>query len=165
MWAVSRPSKYVEARRPPTQAYSRRCFAARRSAAELDRYARPHVMHHNELERFFLTDNKAGIRPQHANRIRLILALLQQPRMIDGLRIPTLRLHELKGGPKDTWSVTVQANWRITWCIQSPPSWRDHQAFVAGSDGRQHHGGGEGDDDQTAARQFGTSNSRCRQLS
>ena len=27
---------------------------------------------------------------------------------------PTFRLHELKGDRKDTWSVTVQANWRIT---------------------------------------------------
>jgi proteic killer suppression protein len=25
-----------------------------------------------------------------------------------------LRLHELKGNRKGTWSVTVQANWRVT---------------------------------------------------
>jgi toxin HigB-1 len=44
----------------------------------------------------------------------LILAQLQQARTIDDLRIPTLRLHELKGERKGVWSVTVQANWRIT---------------------------------------------------
>jgi toxin HigB-1 len=69
---------------------------------------------HKGLEQFFLTGAKAGIQPQHANRIRLILAQLQQAKAIDDLRIPTLRLHELKGGRKGTWSVTAQANWRIT---------------------------------------------------
>jgi proteic killer suppression protein len=69
---------------------------------------------HKGLEQFFLTGSKAGIQPQHATRIRLILAQLQQARTIDDLRIPTLRLHELKGERKGVWSVTVQANWRIT---------------------------------------------------
>jgi proteic killer suppression protein len=69
---------------------------------------------HKGLEQFFLTGNKAGIQPLHANRIRLILAQLQQARTVDDLRIPTLRLHELKGDRKGTWAVTVQANWRIT---------------------------------------------------
>lgn len=69
---------------------------------------------HKGLEQFFLTGNKAGIQPQHANRIRLILAQLHQARTIEDMRIPTLRLHELKGDRKGIWSVTVQANWRIT---------------------------------------------------
>ena len=69
---------------------------------------------HKGLEQFFLTGNRAGIQPQHASRIRLILAQLHQARSLDDLRIPTLRLHELKGDRSGTWSVTVQANWRIT---------------------------------------------------
>ncbi len=69
---------------------------------------------HKGLEQFFLTGSKAGIQPQHANRIRLILAQLHQARSIDDLRIPSLRLHELKGDRKGIWAVTVQANWRIT---------------------------------------------------
>lgn len=69
---------------------------------------------HKGLEQFFLTGSKAGIQPLHAKRIRLILAQLHQARTLDDLRIPTLRLHELKGDRTGTWSVTVQANWRIT---------------------------------------------------
>ena len=69
---------------------------------------------HKGLEQFFLAGTKAGIQPLHANRIRLILAQLQQARTIEDLRIPTLRLHELLGDRKGIWSVTVQANWRIT---------------------------------------------------
>lgn len=74
---------------------------------------------HKGLEQFYLTGSKAGIQPQHAQRIRLTLAQLQQARSIDDMRIPTLRLHELKGDRKGTWSVTVQANWRITFGFAS----------------------------------------------
>ncbi len=69
---------------------------------------------HKGLENFFLTGSNAGIQPQHAKRLRLVLAQLHQARTITDMNIPTLRLHELKGDRKGTWSVTVQANWRIT---------------------------------------------------
>ena len=69
---------------------------------------------HKGLEKFFLTGSKARIQPYQATRIRLILAQLHQARSIEDMRIPTLRLHELKGDRQGTWSVTVQANWRIT---------------------------------------------------
>ncbi|CAN5852768.1 type II toxin-antitoxin system RelE/ParE family toxin [soil metagenome] len=69
---------------------------------------------HKGLERFFLDGSKAGIQPHHAVRIRLILAQLQQARTINDMNIPTLRLHELKGDRQGAWSVTVQANWRVT---------------------------------------------------
>ena len=74
---------------------------------------------HKGMERFFLTGSKAGIQPNHANRIRLILAQLQQARTIEDMNIPTLKLHELKGDRRGTWSVTVQANWRITFRFSS----------------------------------------------
>ena len=69
---------------------------------------------HKGLEQFFVTGSKAGIQPRHAIRLRLILAQLQQARMLEDMNIPTLRLHELKGDRQGTWSVTVQANWRVT---------------------------------------------------
>ena len=31
-----------------------------------------------------------------------------------GMDAPGLELHKLKGDKKDIWSVTVQANWRVT---------------------------------------------------
>jgi len=69
---------------------------------------------HKGLEQFFVTGSKAGIQPRHAARLRLLLAQLHQARALDDMNIPTLRLHDLKGNRKGTWSVTVQANWRIT---------------------------------------------------
>jgi len=69
---------------------------------------------HKGLEKFFLTGSKAGIQPRHATRIRLILGQLNQARSVQDMNIPTLKLHQLKGDRLGTWSVTVQANWRIT---------------------------------------------------
>ena len=63
---------------------------------------------HKGLEKFFLSGSKAGIQPRQAKRIRLILAQLQQARTIEDMNIPTLRLHQLKGNRRGTWSVTVQ---------------------------------------------------------
>ncbi len=69
---------------------------------------------HKGLEKYYLTGNKAGIQTQHAKRIFLILAQLNQAKMVDDMNVPTLKLHELKGKRKGTWSVKVQENWRIT---------------------------------------------------
>jgi proteic killer suppression protein len=69
---------------------------------------------HKGLEKFFLMGSKAGIQARHENRIRLILAQLNQSKMVEDMNISFLHLHELKGDRKGTWSVTVQANWRIT---------------------------------------------------
>ncbi len=69
---------------------------------------------HKGLEKFYLTGNKAGIQVQHAKRIILILAQLNQAKMVEDMNIPTLKLHELKGKRKGTSSVNVQENWRIT---------------------------------------------------
>ena len=74
---------------------------------------------HKGLKKFFLTGSKAGIQPKHSDRLRLILAQLNQARIIEDIRIPTLALHELKGDRKATWAVTVQANWRITFRFEN----------------------------------------------
>jgi len=74
---------------------------------------------HKGLKKFFLTGNKVGIQAKHAERLRLILAQLNQARVIEDMQIPSLALHELKGNRKNTWAVTVQANWRITFRFEN----------------------------------------------
>jgi proteic killer suppression protein len=56
---------------------------------------------------------KSGIQAIHANRLKLILAMLDQADVIEDMDAPGLRLHQLKGNKNDYWSVTVQANWRM----------------------------------------------------
>ena len=69
---------------------------------------------HKGLERFFLTGSKSGIIPEHAEKIARILDRLDASISPADMNLPGYRLHELKGQDAGTWSVTVNANWRIT---------------------------------------------------
>ena len=74
---------------------------------------------HKGLERFFRAGSTSGIQAKHANRLRLILAQLDQATTVQDMGFPGSRLHELKGNRKGVWSVTVQANWRITFRFEN----------------------------------------------
>ncbi|MBI5847302.1 MAG: type II toxin-antitoxin system RelE/ParE family toxin [Nitrospirae bacterium] len=69
---------------------------------------------HKGLERFFQTGSTAGIQAIHANRLKSILAVLEAADSVECMSLPSLKLHRLKGQQRDIWSVTVQANWRVT---------------------------------------------------
>ena len=69
---------------------------------------------HKGLEKFYKTGSLQGIQAIHANRLRVILNRLNYMRTLDDVNLPSARLHRLKGNMKDLWSITVQANWRIT---------------------------------------------------
>ncbi len=69
---------------------------------------------HKGLERFFTTGSKAGIQPNHAERLRLILGRLNASTDPKDMNLPGLDLHELRGDRKGTWSVKVSGNWRVT---------------------------------------------------
>ena len=72
---------------------------------------------HKVLERFFVTGARAGIRPEQADRLRLVLAQLHAATAAEDMALPGLRLHPLKGDRKGTWSVSVSGNWRITFAF------------------------------------------------
>lgn len=69
---------------------------------------------HKGLERFFRTGSRAGIQAKHAERLRLILSLLDQAESPDDMDFPALALHELKGNRRGVWAVSVSGNWRVT---------------------------------------------------
>jgi proteic killer suppression protein len=72
---------------------------------------------HRGLERFFLTGSKAGVRPEHADRLRLVLGRLAAAISAQDMDLPGLRLHPLKGRLKGRWSVTISGNWRVTFAF------------------------------------------------
>lgn len=74
---------------------------------------------HKGLEQFFATGSKAGIQPRHASKLRLILAQLNQARVLEDLNAPALGLHSLRGDRQGQWAVTVQANWRVTFKFEN----------------------------------------------
>jgi len=69
---------------------------------------------HKGLEGFFATGNTQGIQAKHAERLRLVLGLLNAATAPRDLGLPALALHELQGQRKGTWSVKVSGNWRVT---------------------------------------------------
>ena len=69
---------------------------------------------HKGLEIFFISGSKKGIIPEHAQKIERILDRLDASISPSDMNLPGYRLHELKGKDSGTWSVTVNANWRIT---------------------------------------------------
>ena len=86
---------------------------------------------HKGLERFFVTGSKRGILPEHAEKIARILDRLDASVSPVDMNLPGYRLHELKGQDTDTWAVTVNANWRITFQFE------DQNAIVV--DYRDYH--------------------------
>ena len=67
-----------------------------------------------KLEKFFITGSLAGINPQHAKKLRMVLALLDSAHVVVDMDAPGLRFHELVGNRKGVYSVTINGNWRIT---------------------------------------------------
>jgi toxin HigB-1 len=72
---------------------------------------------HRGLERFFASGAKSGIRPEHADRLRLVLGRLAAATAPKDMVLPGLRLHALKGKLKGRWSVTISGNWRVTFAF------------------------------------------------
>jgi len=72
---------------------------------------------HKGLKRFFEQGRADGVSPKHTARLSQILALLNTADSVEDMNLPGLKLHELKGKRKGTWSITVSGNWRITFTI------------------------------------------------
>jgi proteic killer suppression protein len=68
---------------------------------------------HAGLEKFFTTGSKAGIQPDHAKKLSLILGRLNEAEHPLDMKIEGWKLHELKGDRERQWSVKVNGNWRV----------------------------------------------------
>jgi proteic killer suppression protein len=69
---------------------------------------------HKGLNRFFRTGSQAGIRPEHAARLRVLLTALEAAAHPGDMNASGWRLHRLRGGElAGFYSVTVSGNWRL----------------------------------------------------
>jgi len=59
-----------------------------------------------------------GVQPDLENRILKILDYLDAAETVHDMNVAGLRLHELKGVRRGTWSVAVSGNWRITFLFR-----------------------------------------------
>ena len=69
---------------------------------------------HRGLRRLYDDDDPRELNPEHADKIARILARLDEASRPEELNLPSFRLHPLRGDLAGYWSVSVRANWRIT---------------------------------------------------
>jgi toxin HigB-1 len=75
---------------------------------------------HRGLRRLYEDDDRRGVNPAHAEKIRRILARLDEARTPRDMALPGYRLHPMKGERKGHWAVEVSGNWRITFRFEGP---------------------------------------------
>jgi proteic killer suppression protein len=73
---------------------------------------------HKGLRLLWEKDLAKGVPPELAGKIDRILSLLNRGPLPDALAVPGLKLHELKGDRKGTWSVWASPNFRVTFKIE-----------------------------------------------
>ena len=69
---------------------------------------------HRGLRMLFENDDRRRLSAALVDKIKRVLARLDEATDIKHMALPGFGLHPLKGDLKGFWSVTVRANWRIT---------------------------------------------------
>lgn len=74
---------------------------------------------HKGLQKFHQSGSKAGIRPDHANKLRRQLTRLDDATCAEDMNIPGWGLHSLDGDLLGHFAVSVNGNWRMTFAFES----------------------------------------------
>ena len=75
---------------------------------------------HEGLNRFYAEDSVKGISPDTADKLRKMLAFLDDMEDPEELRLlPAWKVHTLTGDRKGTWSLSVTRNRRLTFRIDA----------------------------------------------
>ncbi len=70
---------------------------------------------HKGLQKLFVKGDASGVQSKDAERIRLRLLVIDEAVSTDEFKnYPGFNFHPLKGNRKNIYSITVRANWRIT---------------------------------------------------
>ena len=73
---------------------------------------------HKGLRRFIEHDDASGLQPALVEKIRRIVAFLQDMAREDEVRtVASWKAHLLTGDRKGTWSLFVSRNWRLTFRV------------------------------------------------
>jgi len=74
---------------------------------------------HRGLKRFFEKGDARFIASEHRQKVANILTAMDSAKQIEDLDIATFKLHPLIGNHRGIWSITVRANWRITFTFEN----------------------------------------------
>ena len=69
---------------------------------------------HRGLQALYYGRTARRVPPEHVEKLRDILAALDQSRTAQDMDLPGFRLHALKGLLKGHYAVSVSGNWRVT---------------------------------------------------
>jgi toxin HigB-1 len=69
---------------------------------------------HKGLRLLYEENDRSGIRQDLVEKVRKILSSLDAADGPQDMALPMFRLHPLTGDRRGSYSVTVKANWRIT---------------------------------------------------
>ena len=73
---------------------------------------------HKGLRRLYEENDRRGIRPDMVDKIQKVLSALEAATGPEDMELPLFRFHPLTGDWRGTYSVTVKANWRVTFRFQ-----------------------------------------------
>jgi proteic killer suppression protein len=75
---------------------------------------------HKGLRRLYAEDKPKGLPPEAVDKIRKMLAFLQDMESADELRtIAVWKAHQMSGDRKGVWSLHVTRNWRLTFTVDT----------------------------------------------
>ena len=75
---------------------------------------------HKGLKKLYEEDNSKGVSPETADKLRKLLAFLDDMQDPEELRsLPSWKVHTLTGDRRGTWSLSVTRNRRLTFCLDS----------------------------------------------
>ena len=75
---------------------------------------------HKGLRRLYAEDNSKGLPANAVDKVRKMLAFLQDMESADELRmIAVWKAHQMSGDRKGTWSLHVTRNWRLTFTVDT----------------------------------------------
>lgn len=73
---------------------------------------------HKGLKRLYEKNDRSGIRPDLVDKVQKILSALEAAEGPGDMVLPQFRFHPLTGNRRGTYSVTVKANWRVTFSFR-----------------------------------------------
>ena len=74
---------------------------------------------HRGLKRLYEHDDKRGVSAAHVDKIKRILARLDEAAEVRNMELPGFGLHSLKGKLKGFWAVSVSGNWRVVFRFEN----------------------------------------------
>ena len=75
---------------------------------------------HKGLKELYTEDAARGVPANSADKLRKMLAFLENMEVADELRaLPSWKVHMLSGDRKGTWTLSVTRNWRLTFRLDA----------------------------------------------